>query len=273
MNDLIEKFVSSVLRLGLLNDLFLTRAKDIADVWQKCSDSDSAAESSPVLEGSKTSNNDSRGLGGLERGLDFISGELSDNGIGGRDGVSSGMVEGAREQVGDVDSADITTADVSVKACPEKSERRLLSSEVWAAIDAGENIPAGSGGGRGGDRVVLSGTSMETRTVLCRGEGNGGGLDSDDSRGSVKASGGISKDSEAYDKAKGGGSAVTVVSGEARRFKLSPREMAAASRVTEGDILRAHVEELLLRCVNADPNYGSMWFHCRHRPSDTAKWV
>lgn len=258
------------LRLGLLNDLFLPRAKEIADAWQKCSDSDSAAESSPVLEGSKASNNDSGGLSGLERGLDFISGDDAScvDGIGCRDDVNSDMVEGAREQVEDVDCADIATADVLVKARSEKSERRLLSPEMWAAIDAGEIIPVGSGGGRGGDGVVLSGTGMGTRTVLSRGEGNGGGLDSDDSSGSGKSSGEISKDSEACDKAKGGGSAV---SGEVRMFKLSLREMAAASRVTEGDILRAHVEELLLRCVNADPNYGSMWFHCRHRPSDTAK--
>lgn len=30
---------------------------------------------------------------------------------------------------------------------------------------------------------------------------------------------------------------------------------------------------LQLRCVNADPNYGTMWFHCRQRPTDTAKAV
>lgn len=269
-------------RLGLLNDLFLPRAKEIADAWQKGSGFDSAAESSPVLEESKAPNDDAGSLGGLERGLDFMSGErsgVSENdttcadGIDGRNGGSSDMVEGAGEQVGGVDCADITTADVSVKARPKKSERRLLSPEVWAAIDAGENIPIGSGGGRGVDGVVSSGTGMGTRTgtAVSRGEGNGGRLDSDDSSGSVKASGGICRDSEALDKAKGGGSAGAGVSGEGWRFKLSPREMAAASRVTEGDILRAHVEELLLRCVNADPNYGSMWFHCRHRPSDTAK--
>lgn len=54
-------------------------------------------------------------------------------------------------------------------------------------------------------------------------------------------------------------------------FRLTAEELEAAGRLEEGDVLRANVEPLLLRCVNADPNYGSMWFHCRHRPSDTAK--
>lgn len=30
---------------------------------------------------------------------------------------------------------------------------------------------------------------------------------------------------------------------------------------------------LLYRCMNADPNYGSMWFHCKTRPFDTARQV
>ena len=34
-----------------------------------------------------------------------------------------------------------------------------------------------------------------------------------------------------------------------------------------GCLLRVH------RCINADPNYGSMWFHCKTRPFDTAKQV
>ena len=24
------------------------------------------------------------------------------------------------------------------------------------------------------------------------------------------------------------------------------------------------------RCINADPNYGGMWFHCKEHPYDTA---
>lgn len=28
-----------------------------------------------------------------------------------------------------------------------------------------------------------------------------------------------------------------------------------------------------LRCANADPNYGSMWFNCRHSPTDTARTI
>lgn len=31
--------------------------------------------------------------------------------------------------------------------------------------------------------------------------------------------------------------------------------------------------ELELRCCNADPNYGKLWFHCRQRPADTARTV
>mmetsp|Transcript_29768 Transcript_29768/g.44006 ORF Transcript_29768/g.44006 Transcript_29768/m.44006 type:complete len:1359 (+) Transcript_29768:301-4377(+) len=30
---------------------------------------------------------------------------------------------------------------------------------------------------------------------------------------------------------------------------------------------------LELRCANADPNYGSMWFNCRHSPTDTARTI
>jgi len=29
--------------------------------------------------------------------------------------------------------------------------------------------------------------------------------------------------------------------------------------------------DLELRCANADPNYGLLWFHCRHGPTDTAR--
>lgn len=30
---------------------------------------------------------------------------------------------------------------------------------------------------------------------------------------------------------------------------------------------------LFPRCINADPNYGSNWFHCRHHPHDNPMWV
>jgi tetratricopeptide (TPR) repeat protein len=33
------------------------------------------------------------------------------------------------------------------------------------------------------------------------------------------------------------------------------------------------VSILQLRCANADPNYGSLWFHCREGPTDTARRV
>jgi tetratricopeptide (TPR) repeat protein len=33
------------------------------------------------------------------------------------------------------------------------------------------------------------------------------------------------------------------------------------------------IDKLLLRCANADPNYGLLWFHCRVGPTDTARKV
>lgn len=81
----------------------------------------------------------------------------------------------------------------------------------------------------------------------------------------------------AYPREEGGGKeggvATTAGGGysSSEVFELTAEEVKAAGRLKEGDLLRADVEALLLRCVNADPNYGSMWFHCRHRPSDTAK--
>jgi hypothetical protein len=33
------------------------------------------------------------------------------------------------------------------------------------------------------------------------------------------------------------------------------------------------ISQLELRCANADPNYGSLWFHCRAGPTDTARKV
>jgi hypothetical protein len=33
------------------------------------------------------------------------------------------------------------------------------------------------------------------------------------------------------------------------------------------------ISQLQLRCANADPNYGSLWFHCRAGPTDTARKV
>jgi len=39
------------------------------------------------------------------------------------------------------------------------------------------------------------------------------------------------------------------------------------------DFVRVDTKDLEIRCVNADPNYGSMWFHCRQKPSDTARSV
>jgi la-related protein 1 len=33
------------------------------------------------------------------------------------------------------------------------------------------------------------------------------------------------------------------------------------------------IHDLQLRCTNADPNYGLLWFHCRNGPTDTARQV
>lgn len=33
------------------------------------------------------------------------------------------------------------------------------------------------------------------------------------------------------------------------------------------------ISQLWLRCANADPNYGALWFHCRTGPTDTARKV
>jgi tetratricopeptide (TPR) repeat protein len=47
----------------------------------------------------------------------------------------------------------------------------------------------------------------------------------------------------------------------------------ALPHLNDKTFLRTEIGKLQLRCVNADPNYGAMWFHCRHRPSDTARSI
>mmetsp|Transcript_41132 Transcript_41132/g.66247 ORF Transcript_41132/g.66247 Transcript_41132/m.66247 type:complete len:1159 (+) Transcript_41132:364-3840(+) len=39
------------------------------------------------------------------------------------------------------------------------------------------------------------------------------------------------------------------------------------------NMLKCDTSELELRCVNADPNYGALWFHCKRGPFDTARQV
>ena len=39
------------------------------------------------------------------------------------------------------------------------------------------------------------------------------------------------------------------------------------------DLEQTMIEQLELRCMNADPNYGAMWFQCRERPNDTARLI
>jgi hypothetical protein len=45
-------------------------------------------------------------------------------------------------------------------------------------------------------------------------------------------------------------------------------------RLHSGTSLRfIDISRLELRCANADPNYGSLWFHCRSGPTETARNV
>ena len=46
-----------------------------------------------------------------------------------------------------------------------------------------------------------------------------------------------------------------------------------ASAVDVEHFYAVSIDRLELRCINADPNYGVMWFQCRQRPSDTARAV
>jgi len=39
------------------------------------------------------------------------------------------------------------------------------------------------------------------------------------------------------------------------------------------NMLRCDTSDIELRCVNADPNYGALWFHCKRGPFDTARQV
>ena len=54
----------------------------------------------------------------------------------------------------------------------------------------------------------------------------------------------------------------TTVEGDARATAAC---LASLNRVNTSDLER--------RCVNADPNYGILWFHCKRKPLDTAKEV
>ena len=196
---------------------------------------------------------------------------------------------------------------------------RLLSPEMWAAIDAGKYTgtnkshgsaynPAASSGAiaaavaknggssgssgsggisgdnsgvdKGGDRLVVvedgagGGGALGGRGREGGGNGGGGG-----ERGERGGGGGGGRKDGGGSGERNGSAGGVVEGGDGEeaslpcRFELSEEEIKAAGRLSESDFLRAHVEGLVLRCVNADPNYGSMWFHCRHRPSDTAKYV
>lgn len=56
-------------------------------------------------------------------------------------------------------------------------------------------------------------------------------------------------------------------------FRALGREGQSRDSLTVADLEQAVFERLELRCTNADPNYGVMWFQCRGRPSDTAAQI
>lgn len=62
---------------------------------------------------------------------------------------------------------------------------------------------------------------------------------------------------------------------EAMRWKLL--QVDAASSVSDEEyrqmLHNVNTTFLEQRCVNADPNYGALWFHCKRGPFDTARQV
>ena len=49
------------------------------------------------------------------------------------------------------------------------------------------------------------------------------------------------------------------------------RVLVAIAKEIDGVIEKLDITHLELRCSNADPKYGKLWFHSRSRPSDTRK--
>mmetsp|Transcript_17759 Transcript_17759/g.21649 ORF Transcript_17759/g.21649 Transcript_17759/m.21649 type:complete len:664 (+) Transcript_17759:85-2076(+) len=65
---------------------------------------------------------------------------------------------------------------------------------------------------------------------------------------------------------------------EALRFHLLRYDQATNFTMTDEDYKNCMEEKidtraLEQRCVNADPNYGALWFHCKRGPFDTARQV
>ncbi len=61
---------------------------------------------------------------------------------------------------------------------------------------------------------------------------------------------------------------------DTRRIALAAEAAAgpgAPGRPTVASFMACDTEELELRCSNADPNYGQLWFHVRDMPSDTPR--
>ncbi|CBN74834.1 conserved unknown protein [Ectocarpus siliculosus] len=213
------------LRLGLLNDIFLPKARAIADAREKkkkaaaepatttTATAAAAAAAAPLLlpsEAASPGRVEREGVEGMTTPVKEAPREAVKH-AGGGDGDSGGPADGTRAARPEGDDVVDAVAATAVAV---------------AAVDGKQEGGGGGGGGGGGDEVT-----------------GGGG------------------DEPSPGRVPGG------------RFELGEDEVAAAGRLSPGDFLRAEVEGLVLRCVNADPNYGSMWFHCRHRPSDTAKSI
>lgn len=271
-------------RLGLLNDLFLPRANAIADARERGRHPGTAAAAavtaSPVSPSTATASRTRREEGEREKrrekasrggggGAPPAGSKRTDSDdssasvtavIAGGDGAASSPLDAAVVAAtadddddtpllqspsalssGAADPAEAAAAAAVGRPC-------LLLPDVWAAIDSGElgnggTVPprTSSSSFRASSAGAAGVAAADVATVTC---------DAGSDFGAV----------EVGRSPPGGG-----------RFELGRDEIEAAGRLAHGDFLRAEVEGLLLRCVNADPNYGSMWFHCRHRPSDTAK--
>jgi len=54
---------------------------------------------------------------------------------------------------------------------------------------------------------------------------------------------------------------------------LASQEAEIDEAAFRENMLAYDTSELELKCVNADPNYGALWFHCKRGPFDTARQV
>ena len=68
-----------------------------------------------------------------------------------------------------------------------------------------------------------------------------------------------------------GGQSSTEFDGELFDKSVIPSLRAQLETNNLDELLQT--SNLELRCANADPNYGSMWFNCRNAPTDTARVI